>query len=725
MTVQERTGSGQARHESTHTFFVATDGDDRWSGKLAEPNSKGTDGPFATLGRARDAVRELKARDALMNPVSILARGGKYFLTETLVLGAEDSGSRACPITYAAYPGERPVLSGGRRITGWRPYRDKILRCELPEAKGGTWKSRQLFFDGARQMRARWPKCDLANPIYGGWALMEGPAEEDSTIAFRYKPGTFRQEWAKPTEAEVHYFARYGVSSTVPIKKMDREERVITLIHGGWQFDVAPSFTTFPFLPDRRFYVANVLEELDEPGQWCFDSEEGILYFWPPTDSLEDAEVVVPALDCLIDICAASWVVVSGFTFTETSDGDNFHHEGVEGCSVMYARAGWKYCGDAIHLKDAERCHIENNLFDAVGGNAVYLEGRNSRNVIRHNKIRYAGANGVCLLGNALQHPIFNEVSDNHIHHCGVLNKYTAGVFAGVSNGNLISHNLFEHLPHHAICLGDNPYGRNIVEYNRIRFACQETSDNGGINMWMEQPATEEAQRCGHIIRCNHISDCYGCEVIDGKVGRSKTDPSSGVYLDNLASNCVVYGNIIVRCAYAGVYVHGGKNNLIENNIFVDCLVNVLFGDGILTWPSWKHMGLFPVGNRVVRNICCQTEARGWLFQLSAATDADATIEAWAERVVGASDYNLFWRPSDGEYPLWLHIMPDYDPTKTTALAQWNMMGFDENSETADPLFVDPDAEDYRLRPASPALALGFAPIRVEEIGPRRYRVSR
>jgi len=97
-----------------------------------------------------------------------MVRGGKYFLEKTLVLGPENSGTQNCPITYTAYPCEKPILSGGRRITGWKPYKGKILQCLLPEAKGGKWKLRHLFYNGQRQIRARTPNFDPENPLYGG-----------------------------------------------------------------------------------------------------------------------------------------------------------------------------------------------------------------------------------------------------------------------------------------------------------------------------------------------------------------------------------------------------------------------------------------------------------------------------------------------------------------------------------------------------------------------------
>ena len=98
------------RQMETHTaFYVSTGGDDRWSGRLPAPEANQNDGPFATLTRARQAVRELKAQGDLPGPVDVLLRGGKYFLDQPVVLGSEDSGTHSCPVSYRAYPGEVPI----------------------------------------------------------------------------------------------------------------------------------------------------------------------------------------------------------------------------------------------------------------------------------------------------------------------------------------------------------------------------------------------------------------------------------------------------------------------------------------------------------------------------------------------------------------------------------------------------------------------------------------
>ena len=104
------------QQEAGAAFFVATDGDDGWSGSLAEPNAERTDGPFATLARARDAVREMKGADNLNEPVSVMVRSGKHYLEDPLVLGSRDR-------RHPELPGNLYGLSGRETDSEWRQNR--------------------------------------------------------------------------------------------------------------------------------------------------------------------------------------------------------------------------------------------------------------------------------------------------------------------------------------------------------------------------------------------------------------------------------------------------------------------------------------------------------------------------------------------------------------------------------------------------------------------------
>ena len=136
--------------------YVSPVGDDAWSGMLAEPNEQRIDGPFLTIKRAQLAVREIKRKAGrLPSPVTVMIREGVYGLSEPLVFEPKDSGTAECPVTYAAFEGEKPVVSGGRSITGWKERADGLWSVEIPEVRSGDWYFHQLFVGGQRRQRAR------------------------------------------------------------------------------------------------------------------------------------------------------------------------------------------------------------------------------------------------------------------------------------------------------------------------------------------------------------------------------------------------------------------------------------------------------------------------------------------------------------------------------------------------------------------------------------------
>ncbi|NOY57844.1 MAG: hypothetical protein GXO75_02790, partial [Calditrichaeota bacterium] len=132
------------------SLYVATNGNDTWSGTLQEPNAIQTDGPFATIARAQAEIRKLKTENKLTKPVSVFLRQGTYFLDSPIIFKPEDSGTKKCPVSYSAFPGERPIISGGRLIKGWKQKAANLWECEIKDVADGNRYFRQLFINGER-----------------------------------------------------------------------------------------------------------------------------------------------------------------------------------------------------------------------------------------------------------------------------------------------------------------------------------------------------------------------------------------------------------------------------------------------------------------------------------------------------------------------------------------------------------------------------------------------
>ena len=317
-------------------------------------------------------------------PVKVFVRAGKYFLDRCLELTQIDSGITAAPVLYASDAGEKVVISGGVQISGWTRYHDQIMQANLPAGEWAVGKCRQLTFNGQLQTRACWPNFDAnINPVIGAYLNIEDAAEPGSDTAFRYQQGALPRAWKKSYLAEAMVTVAGGwATNVVPAARVDRKERVITLQRQTWHSENHDfvRYRHMPFRPlgtkDVPFVMENILEELDQSGEWVLDTEERVIYFWLPSPITSAYQVVLPQLDCLVDLHNTSHVTISGFTFSETTSGDNYHPWGLKGYGAMFPVKGWD-CGHAVHLEDTVFFRINGFQFYALGGNAVYLEKRN------------------------------------------------------------------------------------------------------------------------------------------------------------------------------------------------------------------------------------------------------------------------------------------------------------------------------------------------------------
>ena len=283
-------------------LYVSPEGNDSWSGDSI-------DLPFATLQKARDAIRALKRQGPLTQPVTVYLRGGLYELTETLVFTLEDSGTESCPITYRAYKNEKPVFSGGRSITGpWKDYRGKIKVCTIPAVKEGKWYFRQLFLGGKRQIRSRIPNED--------YYRLERTDEDLGRDSFKYRKDDLKR-WHNLNDVEVTLIHSWN-ESRLFISELDEEDRIVTFTGRiGRRLNRATHA--------NRYYIENVREGLNRAGEWYLDRPAGELYYWP-VDESRLSELRAPALDQLVRLQGSfkdnkyvEYINIIGLTFSDVS----------------------------------------------------------------------------------------------------------------------------------------------------------------------------------------------------------------------------------------------------------------------------------------------------------------------------------------------------------------------------------------------------------------------
>lgn len=660
------------------------------SGNDANPGTK--EKPLKSPAAGQRAARKLSAG----GPVRVWFRGGTYYLAEPLTMGPKDSGA-----TYSAYPGEIPVLSGAVKLPcGWKQFRGGILACSVPRGLQFT----QLFVNGKRQIRARYPNFDPANPVKGGYAdvleSLPGGRQGVRFAADRFSG----KHWARPEEGIVHLFpTTYYGNLQWKVVGIDWSQSAIRFGDGGFQLRAGARVGK-----GSRFYVENLFEELDSPGEWYLDSRAAVLYYLPPANfDPAHAALEAPVLEQVLELRGdqrnpVRKVTISGFRITGTRSTFLDLYEGAPSGDWTIHRGG------AVFLDGTEDCSIERCFFDAVGGNAVFVNNYNRRAKIQGNRITGAGESAVCLMGareftygSNEPYPSESLVSNNLIHDCGVFGKQVAGVFVSTSRANTISHNHIFHMPRAAINVNDGWSVGQVIEFNRIHDTVLETRDHGPFNSWgrdlAEHPrAINKDPANTVVIRNNWFKDDHGW----------------GIDLDDVTSNYRVNNNV---CIGMSVKLRQGYFRTVENNIFVNPAN-----------PPGFHAGYDDNGDRFVRNIVITNskvnvpevdavfhvgEAHGASYQLIWPPEK----RPWLQEI----DYNLLFNDI-GRFQASVRIkgtLLSSDSVNNYGLDEWRGLGFDRHSIFADPLFVDPATGDYRLKPDSPALRLGFQSFDIRQAG--------
>jgi len=478
------------------TFYVSPRGNDNHDGSAASP--------FATLPRAQRAIREKKSGSV---PVKVVLLEGTYYLDTPLTFGPEDSGAEATPVVYAAEPGRRVTVSGGRRLTcQWVQYKNGIMMAKVPKGLDFT----QLFVDGKRQIRARYPNYDASVPGKSGYIQAAGPIpagipnpyagpDEDMTFStqaprgIRFDPSTFsKQKWADLQDAEIHIFqAAYWGNLHWKIKGIDFGNNSIWFGDGGQQIGAKWSKNPAVLNQKSLFFIDNVFEELDAPGEWFLDKKKNLLYYYPePETNLQDAVVEVPVLEQAIRFVGTQEnpvrnISLQGFRIAHTKTTYLKPYD-------VPSLSDWAiHRGGTVFAEGTRDCSIEDCWFDAIGGNGVFVNNYNRGFSILGCKFTESGDSAMCFVGDLekttgtqLAFPYECQASNNLVHDCGVFGKQIAGVYISRAKRITASHNLMYNLPRAGICIGDGTWGGHIIEYNQTHDTVRETSDHGPFNAW-------------------------------------------------------------------------------------------------------------------------------------------------------------------------------------------------------------------------------------------------
>ncbi len=656
-------------------LFVSPQGNDANPGTAEQP--------LATFEGAQQAVQKIKAKGPLpYGGIAVNFREGKYPVAKGYCLSDADSGealhpevgangdiwfSGPClyaPVVYRACNNEKVVFSGGKSVSGFAPVTDKDILKRLPEeshgkvlqtdlkAQGitdyGLLQTRgmgikdappqlELFVDDVPMTLARWPNEGF---VRTGKVIDAGSFTEKRGATFEYadaRPARWKQ--ANDIWLNGYWYwdwadCTLGVASIYPTTRHINTKQV----------------GSYGLRENQTYYAFNLLEEIDRPGEYYLDRNTGILYLYPPKD-LAQAKVELSMLE--------------GPMLTLS----NVSHVRFENLEFETGRS------DAVVVRDGMACAFVGCLVRQFAGSGVRIQGGEEHGVYG-SELHTLGRRGVELIGGdrmTLQ-SASHYVENCYIHNFSRIDRtYTPAVqIEGV--GNIISHNHFSQSPSHAIRVEGNDH---IIEYNEVDHVLLETDDQGGIDIWANPTYR------GNIFRYNYWHD----------MGNGRPCGQAGIRLDDAISGTLMYGNIFQRCSganFGGVQIHGGKDNWVDNNIFIDCPFAVSFS-------SW--------GEKRWKDFLASDLCQGYLKAVEPVMPLYLQRYPELADLEKNPDVNNVWRNIVINGQLLLRDNGKHHVTDNWVTAE-------------DPGFIDAATNQFDFRTNAPALdQIGFNPIPFSKIG--------
>ncbi|MBA2124611.1 hypothetical protein B9J78_06755 [bacterium Unc6] len=700
--------------ESMLKLYVSPEGNDAWSGRLPEPNAKKNDGPLATLNGIQSMLHLMKAGrnydsnrwqtdECLSKPVEVYLRGGVYAMKTPLILSAEDSW----PVTFKPYRNEKPVISGGERITGWKTTtinrKTALWVVDLPEVAEGKWCFRQLFVNGRRAERPRLPKKGLFRMKEAlGMKLPAGWGGGGQT-QFICNPGEVRP-FRNLTDVEVVYL-HFWIEERSGIAAFDPDSNLVTMQRPSWSALVGSYSGQL-----ADYYLDNVFEELSEPGEWYLSRKEGRLYYLPRGgETPGKTEIIAPRCLQLLALVGkpeenqyVEHIRFEGIRFAHTdwrhpdpSDRATFigpdasrtphsrqHNRGVKASA---AQAACDVPG-VIYFEGARFCAIEQCAIEHIGWYGVEIADACHGIRVVGNTIHDMGAGGVKINGAAACDPDVkirqtghHQVTDNEIARGGRIFHSAVGVLSMNAHTVAICHNHIHDLFYSGISCGwewgyqENVSRDNLIAFNHIHdIGHKLLSDMGGIYTLGVQSGTVLRNNLIYNVSSAH----YGGWCI---------------YPDEGSSHLLIENNVCYDADRQPFHQHYGRENMVRNNIWA------FGGEAVAIYTRIEpHRGFTWIRNIMVSS--------GEPFFLS-----NHTVEKEAGRI--HSDLNLFYAVKRRPY---FKV-----GGKNLTLKQWQAMGRDLHSIVVNPKFRNLNKRDFTLAADSPALKLGFVPIDLSEVGPR------
>lgn len=523
--------AGFAAQVRARDFHVAAQGNDANAGTLAQP--------FASIQRAQNAVRGL-IQTGLQEDVTVFLHEGTHRLDRTLRFDPRDSGTPAHSVTYAAYPGQAPVLSGGRLITGWRPAKGNRWTVTIPAVKRGKWWFRQLYVDGQRLARGRYPAQ--------GFLKIKTVSKDLMNLSF---DGALAQQDLGGQDTEVVVVQNWSITREIIASSSTKGLTGKTAL--GWV-----GHGSCRAKPRMSAFLEHNLAFVKTPGQWYLDRRTGVLtYQAAPGENPNERQFVAPVLTQLIDIQGTAAHPVRKLHFKGIGFGDTafllpkIGYNGIQACyhGTSQDDATCFAVDVAIEMAFCQDCRIEDCRLSRMGGSGIGIGPGCQDNTVVGCKISDIGGTGINIGHMRVKDPLWadwdhptevpvgNSVSNCLIQRCGAELWGAHGIFDAMTRDTRIRHNEIAWLPYGGIATGyvwsteRSSQQGCLIENNHIYEVMLKLNDSGCIYTLGFQP--------GSIIRGNLL---HGVRI-SGYGGGQVCN--NGIFLDEGSKGFLLEDNVI------------------------------------------------------------------------------------------------------------------------------------------------------------------------------------
>lgn len=679
------------KRQSDMEYYVSPNGNDS--------NDGSKKAPFKTIEKAQAEVRKYLKESEQDRDITVYIENGTYILESQLLFGKKDSAENLFEIKYIGTGDEKPVIRGSRELKGWELYRGNIYRAYL----GENQRCDMLFVNGKMQIKARFPNYNKENSVRGHLKNLGFDTMKQNRVKFDPEKVPHIYDC---TDLELCIWGGGGTmwyNHSIDVSDIDYKNNLFCLSENVFENTRKGGL----------YFLQGTIELLDEPGEFCYNSKDGYIYYIPEDNTLNGKVITVPTVENVVKFGGAGDndtvknITLQNLELMNTHRSDDIStaiHGRGNGAGVMLS-----YCeniklqnlnihdvgDDGVYVIDyVKNCKIKNNVISNVGGGGITSLSYELRGIVIKGNEKwieelgypyYMGEKRNCRVK-------YNLIENNFINHVSIITGHGSGIdFLHNDTGyNYVQYNKVYDVRRMGIHWGFSA-DRDYIRYNDVSNAMNGTED-GGLIYTSFEPGSG-----GVAVINNYLHDANSNYT--GIAGIYHDENSNGVYtrdnvVERLGANEPAFDDQHLPPLVATLQFLKGVNMMVFNNIYANCID--VYNGAILMHNSnhrpWNE------NDSILKNVIYNVGPN------------ISDIRNFTEKTLKEYDYNIYYSPkTEVRYTSAANKYSDWENICDGK--------YEQNSLITDPMFMDAEKSDYRYKYNSPAYALGIKDINIKEAG--------